>query len=79
MTLDDSRSTAAAKATLFCPACGHECAVDSDWTAVTDAGDDVRELRCSECDERVDSRPVTGQPEPSTAHTSTAVRPTADD
>lgn len=45
-----------AKATLYCPECGHASHVDGDWTVR--ARDDVRTYTCPDCGTTIDTRPT---------------------
>ncbi|MFC4989579.1 MULTISPECIES: hypothetical protein [Saliphagus] len=47
------------KHTLFCPACGHEAAIDGDWEVIEEDGERV--LSCPRCGEVVDRRPRRGR------------------
>lgn len=45
---------AAAKATLFCPTCGHQSHINGDWTITVLA--DLTAYECPECEETIDTR-----------------------
>lgn len=58
------------KATLFCPECGHESAVDGDWLVREDDG--VRAYECPDCGTYIDVRPRLGPEEERDGRTTTA-------
>ena len=65
-----SHSRPRAKATLFCPDCGHESHVAGDWSVRTSA--ERITIDCPSCGARVDERPRTVEkpaPEASTEST----------
>lgn len=55
MVPPDSLPPSPAKATLYCPSCGHQAHVDSDWQSVRTATE--TRYRCPDCGAVVTSRP----------------------
>ncbi|GAB3685267.1 hypothetical protein GCM10028857_15510 [Salinarchaeum chitinilyticum] len=52
--------TAPPKATLICPACGHESNVDGDW--IHEVHTEFTDYECPECGETIASRPERSEP-----------------
>jgi len=57
---DTSPADCESKATLFCPACGHESRYDGDWTRAR-SGRTVH-YHCPDCHTEITSRPVSSEP-----------------
>lgn len=62
-------SSTLAKATLFCPNCGHESRVDGDWRLVRSL--DAIEYQCPDCRTIITARPETTRSSPTVLAAST--------